>query len=121
VLWPLFFMHECMLSIVSDRPRIAELCSITKISDTARAMEDNIFTDRNGSEDRCCFTIVNEDFPTNNLDAVNSYVRCFRRREVGAEMDAMLWHLSQTRMVPRNSFIALVYQNNEVRVWFINL
>jgi hypothetical protein len=79
-------------------------------------MEDSTFTHHSGSEDRHCFTIVNEDFPTDNLDPVNSYVGCFRKREVGAEMDAMPGHLSQTRMVPRNSFMVLVHQNNEVRV-----
>jgi hypothetical protein len=79
-------------------------------------MEDSTFTHHNGSKDKCCFTIVNEDFPTNNLDPVNLYARCFRRREVGAEMVAMPGDLSQTRMVPRNSFMVVVHQNHEVRV-----
>jgi hypothetical protein len=79
-------------------------------------MEDSTFTHHNGSEDRCCLTIVNEDFLTDNLNPVNSYVRCFRRREVGAEMDTVPGDLSQTRMVPRNSFMVLVHHNNDLRV-----
>jgi hypothetical protein len=82
-------------------------------------MEDSTFTHDTGSEDRCCLTKVSEDFPTDNLDPVNSYLRCFKRREVGAEMDAMPGDLGQTRMVPRNLFMVLVHQSNEVRIWFI--
>jgi hypothetical protein len=76
-------------------------------------MEDSTFTHHNGSENRCCLTIVSEDFPTDDLDPVNSYIRCFRRREIGAEMNAMLGDLSQTRMVPRNSLMALVHYNKK--------
>jgi hypothetical protein len=79
-------------------------------------MEDSTFTHHNGSKDRCCLTIADEDFPTDNLDPVKLYVRCFRRREIGAEMGAMPGDLIQTRMVPRNSFMVLVHENNEMRV-----